>query len=74
MTPSQEKFLIHWHIYHDVWGGRKNNQATIKKMLADGWLYEHDAHLLVSRKGKEWCDSNHMRFLTGFGCEPRKIA
>ena len=74
MRPSKEKFLIHWHLYHDVWSGRTNNRATINKMLADGWLYEHDSRLLVSRKGKDWCDANHMRFLTGFGCEPSKIA
>ena len=61
LTPTEGRYLLAWHISHDVPKVRVPNQGRIyDSLIRKGMLWESGGQLLVTAEGRLWCDDNHL--------------
>jgi len=58
LTAAQERLLLRKHLTGDF-GGVKNYQSIVK-LIEDGYLEEIGMNLVVTPKGRQYCDAHHM--------------
>lgn len=57
LTQAQAVALLHKHLTGDASG---HDWSTIRCLLRDGYLAEDGKNLVVTAKGKAWCDEHHI--------------
>lgn len=60
LSQAQAVALLHKHCTGDISG---HDWATIKVLLQKGMIAEDGKNLVVTAKGKEWCDKHHMEII-----------
>ena len=59
MTETQAKRLLRFHLTGDPGGGK---WETMKALLDKGYVEEQSKRLVLTSKGKAWCDENHLKY------------
>ena len=59
LSDAEAKVLLHKHATGDF---GKHTWSTIKALMNKGYLAEEGKNLVVTAKGKQWADENHMRY------------
>lgn len=57
MSPEQERVLLAKHLTGDFPGQRA---TTVYWLLRHGYLIRDDKRILVTDKGKQYCDLHHL--------------
>lgn len=57
LTPVQERLLLRKHLTGDF--GPVENFKSIRTLLKTGYLEERGKKLLVTKKGRAYCEMNH---------------
>lgn len=57
LTSAQERLLLRKHLTGDF--GRVKNFESIRILLEAGYLQEAGTNLVVTQKGREYCDAHH---------------
>lgn len=64
LSQTQAKQLLHKHLTGDFLSGH-NRELTVKELIRQGMItVSRDCkHLIVTNKGKQWCDAHHLAII-----------
>lgn len=63
LSKAQGKALLNAHCI-GLWGGTQ--WKVYQCLLDNGYIAEMGSHLVVTDKGKQWCDLNHLSYEFGY--------
>jgi hypothetical protein len=79
LTVQQAQLLLNKHVVGDFPAGA-NRYASITKLTDAGYMTQVEGRLIVTDRGKKWCDRNHMNVpvpqgtaLHSWDTAPRKV-